>query len=181
MKQICKIKLRSLFFVFTGFAILSSVITSSVYAQNDIGGHIGTVLPLVSVADGQTSSIADNLVAGFPMGITVKTNYNLAFDLEVVPFLDENAVTNVIFHPGVLMGLTDGFTFGIRGAFETEGSYGITPLLNKAFPFPSDPDTVFFVEVVLPIRFYQAAPEYQGAAVNVTKSAALAVHFGVGF
>ena len=176
MKQISKKCLGSLFILYIGL-----IFPSAVYAQNDIGGHIGTVLPLVSVSGGETSSIADNLAAGFPMGVTVKTNYNVAFDLEVVPFLDENAVTNVIFHPGVLMGLTRGFTFGIRGAFETAGSYGITPLLNKAFPFPSDPDTVFFVELVLPVRFYQAAPEYTGASVNVTKTVAMAVHFGVGF
>lgn len=176
MKKISNKILGSLFFIAT-----SLFLTSNAYAQNDIGGHIGTVLPLVSVTDGQSSSIADNLSAGFPMGITVKTNYNVAFDLEVVPFLDENSVNNVIFHPGVLMGLTNGFTFGLRGAFETAGAYGISPLLNKAFPFPSDPDTVFFVEIVLPVRFYQATPEYQGASVNVSKTLALAVHFGVGF
>ena len=115
------------------------------------------------------------------MGVTIKTSFNLAFDLEVVPFIDENAVSNVVFHPGVLMGLTNGFTFGLRGAFETAGAYGVTPLLNKAFPFPNDPDTVFFVELVVPIRFYQAAPDYQGAAVDVDKTLAMAIHFGVGF
>ncbi len=150
-------------------------------AQNDIGAHIGAVLPLVSMSGGDVSSITENLVSGFPMGITVKLKHNLAFDLEVVPFLDENSVSNVIIHPGVLMGLTNGFTFGLRGAFETGGAFGVTPLLNKAFPFPNDPNTVFFIEVVLPVRFYQEAPDYQGAAVSVTKSLAMAVHFGIGF
>lgn len=152
-----------------------------VIAQNDIGAHIGTVLPLVSMSGGDVTSISDNLVTGFPMGITVKTNYNVAFDLEVVPFIDDNAVSNVLFHPGVLMGLSKGFTFGIRGAFETSGSFGVTPLLNKSFPFPNDPDTSFFVELVLPVRFYQDAPEYQGESVSVDKTLAMAIHFGVGF
>lgn len=163
------------------FIILGLGIPRQAQAQNEIGGHIGMVLPILSLSDGDFSSIADNLQAGFPMGITVKTNYNVAFDLEVVPFVDENAVSNVLFHPGVLMGLTDGFTFGMRGAFETGGSFGITPLLNKAFPLPRDPDTAFFVELVLPIRFYQPAPEFQGAAVDVSKTIAMAFHVGIGF
>ena len=161
--------------------LLAAQPATKAYAQNNIGGHFGAVLPLFSMTDGETSSIADNVVAGFPMGITVKIHYNVAFDLEVVPFLDENAVSNIIFHPGVLMGLSQGFTFGLRGAFETAGSYGVTPLINKSIPFPGDPDTVFFIEAVLPIRFYQAAPEYPGAPVNVDKTIAMALHVGVGF
>ncbi len=150
-------------------------------AQNGVGAHFGTVLPLVSASGGEVTTISDNLSAGFPMGITIKTSYNVAFDLEVVPFIDENSVSNVIVHPGLLMGLTNGFTFGLRGAFETAGAYGVTPLLNKAFPFPNDPDTVFFVELVLPVRFYQAVPDYEGAATSVDKTLAMAVHFGIGF
>ena len=161
--------------------LLAVILPARASAQNEIGGHIGAMLPLFSLSGGELSSISDNLVAGFPMGITVKTNYNVAFDLEVVPFLDENAVSNVLLHPGVLMGLSDGFTFGLRGAFETAGSFGVTALLNKAFPFPGDPDTVFFIEAVLPVRFYQEAPEYQGAAVSVDKTLSLGIHFGVAF
>lgn len=161
--------------------LLTLLSTRYVAAQNEIGGHIGTVFPLVASTAGDVTTISDNLVAGFPMGVTIKTNFNVAFDLEVVPFIDENAVSNVLFHPGVLMGLSNGFTFGLRGAFETGGAYGVTPLLNKAFPFPNDPNTAFFVELVLPVRFYQAAPDYQGAAVSVDKTLAMAVHFGIGF
>lgn len=161
--------------------ILNGFFAPALLAQNSVGAHIGAVLPLIQSTDGDVTSISDNLVGGFPMGITIKIRPDVAFDMEVVPFLDENAVSNVLFHPGVLMGLTNGYTFGLRGAFETGGSFGVTPLLNKAFPFPNDPDTVFFVEAVLPIRFYQEKPEYQGAAVSVSKTIAFAVHFGVGF
>ena len=149
--------------------------------QNDIGGHIGAVIPLVQSTDGDVTSISDNLVGGFPMGVTIKIRHNVAFDFEIVPFLDENAVSNIILHPGVLMGLTNGFTFGLRAAFETEGSFGVTPLLNKSFPFPNDPNTAFFIEAVVPVRFYQEAPDYQGAPVNVSKTIAAAVHVGIAF
>ena len=152
-----------------------------VLGQNDIGGHIGVVIPLIQSTDGNVTSISDNLVGGFPMGVTVKIRHNVAFDFEVVPFLDENAVSNVLLHPGVLMGLTNNFTFGLRAAFETGGSFGVTPLLNKSFPLPNDPNTAFFIEAVVPVRFYQEAPEYRGAPVNVSKTLAAAVHIGVAF
>lgn len=155
--------------------------TTPAIAQNDIGGHIGVVVPMVQSTDGDVSTISDNLVGGFPMGITVKVRHNVAFDIEVVPFLDENAVSNVLFHPGVLMGLTNNFTFGLRAAFETGGSFGITPLLNKSFPFPGDPNTSFFVEGVVPVRFYQDPPDYQGAPVNLSKTLAMAIHVGIAF
>lgn len=160
---------------------LSLLMIAPAHAQNDIGGHIGVVVPLLQTTDGDVSTISDNLVGGFPMGITVKIRHNVAFDIEVVPFLDENAVSNVLFHPGVLMGLTNGFTFGVRAAFETGGSFGVTPLLNKSFPFPNDPNTAFFVEAVVPVRFYQEAPEYSGAPVDISKTLALAFHVGVAF
>ena len=151
------------------------------FSQNDIGGHIGLVVPLIQSTDGDVTSISDNLVGGFPMGITIKVKPNVAFDLEVVPFLDENAVTNVIVHPGVLMGLTNNFTFGIRAAFETGGAFGVTPLLNKAFPLPNDPNTVFFIEAVVPVRFYQEEPLFPGGPTTVSKTIAAAVHVGIGF
>ena len=157
------------------------LVAGPAWGQNDIGAHIGAVIPLIQSTDGNVTSISDNLVGGFPIGITIKMQQNLAFDLEVVPFLDENSVSNVIVHPGVLMGLTNNFTFGLRAAFETGGAFGVTPLLNKSFPFPNDPNTSFFIEAVVPIRFYQEAPDYQGAPVDVSKTIATAVHVGVAF
>src|ERR1700730_13707524 len=36
-------------------------------AQNAIAGHVGFVIPWVTYAGGQTTSIADNFVIGFPI------------------------------------------------------------------------------------------------------------------
>jgi hypothetical protein len=79
------------------------------------------------------------------------------------------------------MELTKGYTFGLRGAFETGGAFGVTPLLIKAFPFQNDPDLVFFVELGLPIRFFQPEPDYRGAPVSVEKTLAAALHVGIAF
>jgi hypothetical protein len=39
------------------------------------------VLPLVTWADGTTTTISDDFKIGFPMGITVKKTDKVAFDL----------------------------------------------------------------------------------------------------
>jgi hypothetical protein len=38
-----------------------------------LGGHIGFVLPLVTHAGGQTTTLDENFGIGFPVGITVKS------------------------------------------------------------------------------------------------------------
>ena len=155
--------------------------TRPLTAQNNVGGHFGVSIPLITLAEGEVNSVADNVVIGFPVGISVRMRPDVAFDVEIVPFLDENAVSNVLLHPGVLMGFTQGFTFGLRGAFETAGSFGVTPLIQRSFLFPGDQNSLFFVEAALPVRFYQAPPEYQGAAVSVSKMLSLVIHLGISF
>ena len=54
------------------------------HAQNRLGGHFGAVFPLVARAGGTTVTLADDFSIGFPMGITVKTSDQWAFDLELV-------------------------------------------------------------------------------------------------
>src|ERR1700680_4165315 len=54
-----------------------------------IGGHIGFVLPLVTHAGGQTiNDTADQFSIGFPVGVTFKGSGRMAFDLELVPFIN---------------------------------------------------------------------------------------------
>jgi hypothetical protein len=144
-------------------------------AQNRLGGHFGALLPLVTHA-GDTTTIADDFVIGFPMGITVKTSDQWAFDLELVPVIQNDPLnTSLTVHPGIIRALSNHYAAGLRMAFDVnQASWGFTPLLNKAFPVPGHPYSLF-VEGVLPIRF-QADP----AGGNRT-SIGLGVHLGVGF
>lgn len=77
------------------------------------------------------------------------------FSFEVVPNIrvqgDSDKVTNLLFHPGVLVALGNGYTFAGRAAFESSGRYGITPVLNKTV-IKSD-NCSYFVAVPLPVRF----------------------------
>ncbi|MFQ5652071.1 MAG: hypothetical protein ACE5IY_19245 [bacterium] len=142
-------------------------------AQNKLGGHFGAVIPLATVTEDETTTLSDNFSIGFPMGITVKKSDKIAFDLEIVPVIDEHFVSLLI-HPGLLVGLGNSFTFGTRAAFEiNQRSFGFTPLLNKSFPLDSDYSG--FVEVVFPIRFVEDVTGDNTTALTV------GVHFGIGF
>jgi hypothetical protein len=158
--------------VAVAFVCLAS---QTAFAQNRLGGHFGVVFPIVTHANGDTTDISDDFKIGFPMGITVKKSDKFAFDLEIVPVLDpqEDAPLGVplTIHPGVLTGLGNGWTAGLRMAFDVGGaSWGFTPLINKGLPYGGT-----FIEFVVPLRF-------QDDDVGDTHFAiGFGVHLGVGF
>jgi hypothetical protein len=143
-------------------------------AQNSLGGHFGVVFPLVSRARGETATIADDFVVGFPTGITVKTSDRIAFDLELVPVIQNEPLgVSLTVHPGILMGVADRTTFGLRMAFDVnQASWGFTPLLNYGFAQVNGKS--IFAEAVVPIRFQ----EDRG---DTFTSIGIGAHFGVGF
>jgi len=146
-------------------------------AQDRLGGHFGAVIPLVSHGSGDTTTIADDFVIGFPMGITVKTSDKWAFDLELVPVIQNDQLNvSLTVHPGIIRALSNGYAAGLRMAFDVnQPSWGFTPLLNKAFPVPGHAYAIF-VEGVVPIRFQE-----DPSGVGNRTSIGLAVHLGVGF
>jgi hypothetical protein len=156
-------------------AVLLCLAASLARAENRVGGHFGAVFPLITRAQGDTTNIGDDFKVGFPMGITVKKSGKYAFDLEVVPVLDEDSPIGVplTIHPGVLRDFGSNWTGGLRMAFDIGGaSWGFTPLLNKGFP---KGEHALFVEFVVPIRFQDDAFGEGSTAIG------FGVHVGVGF
>jgi hypothetical protein len=142
-------------------------------AQDRLGGHFGVVFPLVSRADGVTTTISDQFKVGFPTGITVKTDDRWAFDLEFVPVITRDRFLSLTLHPGIIRALPHSFAGGVRMAFDVrESSWGFTPLLNRGFPVGR---VTYFLEAVVPIRFQQ------NAAGGDQTSIGFGVHIGVGF
>jgi hypothetical protein len=144
------------------------------HAENKLGGHFGAVFPLLTHVNGETTNIGDDFQVGFPMGITVKTSDKFAFDLELVPAINNDPLrTPLTVHPGALWGLGDHFTAGLRMAFDVDGaSWGFTPLLNKGFPHGGH---ALFIEAVAPIRFQEDSRGESQTAIT------FGVHVGVGF
>lgn len=177
MKRITKVLL---FTVLIGFNNLYGQEGSNTDQQKTrfAGLHFGVVQPILAINDGTTKTIADEdfYTVGFPIGITFKTSTKLMFDLEFVPFINPgndttSLSTHLLFHPGILIPLNKGFTFGARAAFELgQGQIGFTPLLNKAFKY--NDNNVFFIELVLPGRF---GPMKDSGYTQVA-----ALHFGIG-
>ncbi|MBD2705846.1 hypothetical protein IC229_34935 [Spirosoma sp. BT702] len=119
-------------------------------------GYLGVLHPLVTWNDTGTETNFDRYYAvGFPIGLNLWKTKQLGFSVEVVPLVraehGTSKVTNVLFHPGVLVNLGKDYTLATRLAFETSGRYGFTPVLNKIVRKGST--NSYFVAVPLPVRF----------------------------
>lgn len=121
-----------------------------------MAGYLGILHPLVIWHSTGTETNFDRYyVVGFPIGLNLWKTKQLGFSVEVVPLIRaENGtskVSNVLFHPGVLVNLGHDFTLATRLAFETSGRYGFTPVLNKIVR--KGTTNSYFVAVPLPVRF----------------------------
>jgi hypothetical protein len=159
--------------------LLGGVMPAARADERSIGGHVGFVLPLVTHANGQTSSLADNFSIGFPLGISFHSGGRLTYDLEFVPGIqDTPRKSTLTVHPGLVWGLGHGWGAGIRAAFDVNSSsYGFTPLVNHSWPIKSEGSffKAYFVEAVLPVRFNR--PTGGPSSTPVT----FGLHFGLGF
>jgi hypothetical protein len=145
-------------------------------AQDRVGGHFGVALPLVTHAQGDTTTIGDDFVIVFPTGITVRKSDVFAFDLELAPVVQNNPRhIDLTLHPGVAWGIGHGYSVGGRVAFDIgTPTWGFTPLFNKGLTQVGRESTLF-AELDLPIRFKEDA-----RGVGYT-SVGLAVVVGLGF
>lgn len=121
-----------------------------------ITGYFGIMHPIVTISNEQTNvNFRDYYAVGFPTGINIWKSSKIGFSFEVVPNIKvqgaSDKVTNILFHPGILVALGKGYTFAGRAAFESSGRYGFTPVLNKTV-IKSD-NCSYFVAVPLPVRF----------------------------
>lgn len=146
-------------------------------AQDSIGGHIGFVLPLVTHAGGNTTSLADNFSIGFPVGVTFKGMGRMAFDLELVPGVqDSPRNTSLTVHPGLVWDLGHRWAAGIRAAFDVNTpSFGFTPLVHYSWSIKDSFFKAYFVEAVLPVRFNRPTGGVDTTPVT------FGLHFGLGF
>lgn len=141
-------------FVITLFSLSFSVFSQTVYPK--ITGYFGILHPIATFSSEQTSvNFRDYYAVGFPTGINIWKNQKIGFSFEVVPNIrvqgNSDKVTNLLFHPGVLVALGNGYTFAGRAAFESSGRYGITPVLNKTII--KSENCSYFTAIPLPIRF----------------------------
>ena len=141
-------------FLIALFSLSVNAFSQTVYPK--ITGYFGIMHPIVTISNEQTNvNFRDYYAVGFPTGINIWKSSKIGFSFEVVPNIKvqgaSDKVTNILFHPGVLVALGKGYTFAGRAAFESSGRYGFTPVLNKTV-IKSD-NCSYFVAVPLPVRF----------------------------
>lgn len=151
---------------------VSAQTTPAVYPK--MAGYMGILHPIVTFSsEGTTPNFRDAYVVGFPTGLNLWKNNKIGFSVEIVPQIRAekgvSKMSNLLFHPGILLSLGKGFTFAGRAAFETSGRYGFTPVFNKAFK--RNDHSNYFIAIPLPIRFGNDRPT----------SATIGFQFGISF
>lgn len=177
-------KFLSLLVLMTFFFIEAETQDTINFNKNEVskvaGYHVGVVQIVFSHNNGETVFFDRTSVysVGFPFGITLNTPGKVKVDLELVPFInpyiysDKPYKIHLLYHPGILYPLKNGWTIGLRAAFEIgEGQFGFTPLINKAFK--NSKGYAFFIELVAPGRF---GPEKNSGYTQLG-----GLHIGFGF
>lgn len=164
---------RSVGWLWVGFLLMSPALVRAQHDGPRTTMYQGILHPLVTFSDHALAyNFREYYVVGFPVGVNLWKSAKIGYSIEVVPFIRaENGVSrvsNVLFHPGVLVGLGKGFTLANRIAFETSGRYGVTPVLSKTFRRPGP--VSYFAAMPLPVRFGndRAASFTIGLQVGVT-------------
>ncbi|MBQ0909416.1 hypothetical protein KBJ98_11935 [Flavobacterium sp. F-328] len=121
-----------------------------------ITGYFGVVHPIVTFSEDETTlNFKDYYAVGFPTGINIWKSSKIGFSFEIVPNIRAedgiSKVNSLLFHPGVLVALGNGYTFAGRAAFETNGRYGVTPVFNKTVI--KNANSSYYVAIPLPVRF----------------------------
>jgi hypothetical protein len=142
--------------IITITAFISTIAAFSQTTYPKITGYFGILHPIVTVSNEQTNlNFRDYYAVGFPTGINIWKSPKIGFSFEIVPNIkvqgESDKVTNLLFHPGILVALGKGYTFAGRAAFESSGRYGFTPVLNKTVL--KSKNCSYFVAVPLPVRF----------------------------
>ena len=169
-------RIGALLFCVAAAATLMSLVPAA-EAQTTLGGHVGFVLPLVTHAGNQTTNLGDNFSIGFPLGVTFKGKGRMAYDLELVPGVqDTPRQTSFTVHPGFVWSVGHDVGVGIRAAFDVNTpQWGFTPLVNHSWPIKDNFFKAYFVEAVVPVRFNR--PTNGRSTTPVT----FGLHFGLGF
>ncbi|MGI8657107.1 MAG: hypothetical protein ACR2LC_18040 [Pyrinomonadaceae bacterium] len=121
-----------------------------------VGGHVGIAFPIVTRSDGRTTTISEDFIVGFPVGIVIRNSSPFAFDFEFVPTINNSPRQDVTLtvHPGIVYGFKKNYTAGIRAAFDIGAdAYGFTPLIQRSWKIKGN--TKYFVEADFPVRFRQ--------------------------
>ncbi|MFV5690736.1 hypothetical protein ACM55K_01785 [Flavobacterium sp. LT1R49] len=145
--------------LFALLALNTTVFSQTTYPK--ITGYFGVVHPIATFSEDETTlNFRDYYAIGFPAGINIWKSSKIGFSFEIVPTIKAedgtSKMNSLLFHPGILVALGNGYTFAGRAAFETNGRYGITPVFNKTVI--KNANSSYYVAIPLPVRFGNEHP-----------------------
>lgn len=118
--------------------------------------YMSFIIPIIKVNRVETVyDFTKATTIGFPVGINVLYSDSFGFSYELTPFIVAqkgiSKVSNLQFAPGPMFRFKHSLTLITRLAFETQGRYGFTPVLNKVYLKTKAIN--YFVAASLPTRF----------------------------
>lgn len=118
--------------------------------------HFGAMTMLVSRARGVTTTVADDVMTGYPFGVLVMRG-RVMFDFELMPMVQQGPLRlDVTVAPGILVDMSRRVTLGARAGFELKNTaIGVTPLFH--YNWVINGPTALFTETIVPIRWRQDA------------------------
>jgi hypothetical protein len=157
-------------------ALPAKVEDQSAKSYPAIGGHIGTLLPIVTFGSKTTTIGADFATIGMTPGVTIHLDDKWAIDLEMVvlnELKNTPAATTVVIDPGVIRKF-DGFVTGLRVASQVGAptNVGLIPIF--VLPFKISNRLAWFAEIDVPIFLRDSGTKAQLSATGI-------IHTGFGF
>jgi len=137
--------------------------------------YLSFIIPWVTVnRNTTTTEFQTATTIGFPVGINVYFSKSFAFSYEITPSIAASKPTkgegtsktsNLLFDPGPMFRFSHGWNFIARLAFETQGRYGFTPVLNKVYARTKAVD--YWFSVSAPVRFGNSLPASVGGNLQI--------------
>jgi hypothetical protein len=132
-------------------------------------GYLSFIAPIVTLNNKATTfNFNGTTNIGFPIGINVLYSDRFGFSYEFTPTIRSSSngsrVSDLLFDPGTMFRFDHGLTLITRLAFDTEGRYGFTPVINQVYARTKYVN--YFIAGSLPFRFGNAAPASIGFNVQ---------------
>lgn len=137
--------------------------------------YVSFIIPWVTINKNTTTTEFQSATTiGFPVGIMVYSSKSFGFSYEFTPSVvwqksegkaGTSKTSNLLFDPGPVFRFKHGWNFIARLAFETQGRYGFTPVINKVYLKTKAVD--YWVSVSAPVRFGDGAPASIGGNLQI--------------
>lgn len=130
------VRYRFAAFILAVLACHAAAIAQDAPAYPKVTGYFSITHPIATWdRNGIKANFSDSYTIIFPVGINLLKSDRFGFSFEMAPAIraDKNGskVSSVLFHPGAVFRFDQGWAFNARLAFDTNGRYGFTPVLNK--------------------------------------------------